>query len=76
MDFPGRSFLIENIVPYSKSELRAALSYKKANIATRNFPESVETLRKKWKIADGGDVYLFFVTNLEDKKEMIVCSKI
>ncbi len=76
MDFPGRSFLIENIVPYSKSEIRAALSFKKANIATRNFPESVETLRKKWKIADGGDVYLFFFTNLEDKKEMIVCSKI
>lgn len=76
IDFPGRVFLIEKIIPYSKSEMRAALSFKKANIATRNFPESVETLRKKWKIADGGDIYLFFVTNLEDKREMIVCSKL
>ncbi|SRX73729.1 THUMP-like domain-containing protein [Aequorivita antarctica] len=76
VDFPGRSFFIEKTVPYSKSEMRAALSFKKANVATRNFPESVETLRKKWKIADGGDVYLFFVTNLEDKKEIIVCSKV
>ncbi len=76
IDFPGRVFLIKNLIPYSKSEMRAALSFKKANISTRNFPESVETLRKKWKIADGGDIYLFFVTNLEDKKEMIVCSKI
>lgn len=76
VDFPGRSFLIENIVPYSKSEIRAALSFRKANIAIRNFPESVDTLRKKWKIADGGNVYLFFVKNLEDKKIMIVCSKV
>lgn len=76
IDFPGRSFLIEKVVPYSKSEMRSALSFKKANITTRNFPESVEALRKKWKLADGGDVYLFFITNLEDKKIMLVCSKI
>ncbi|MDN3723528.1 class I SAM-dependent methyltransferase [Aequorivita sp. SDUM287046] len=76
IDFPGRSFFIEKIVPYSKAEMRAALTFKKANIATRNFPESVESLRKKWKIADGGSVYLFFVTNVANKKEMIICSKV
>lgn len=76
VDFPGRSFLIEKVVPYTKAGIRPALSFKKANIATRNFFESVETLRKKWKIADGGDVYLFFVTNWENKKEMLICSKI
>lgn len=75
-DFPGRSFVIEKVVPYTKAGIRSALSFKKANIATRNFPESVATLRKKWKISDGGDVYLFFVTNLENKKEMLICSKI
>ncbi|HBL80074.1 MAG TPA: SAM-dependent methyltransferase, partial [Aequorivita sp.] len=62
--------------PYSKKQMRAALNFKKANIATRNFPESVETLRKKWKIADGGEIYLFFETNLDDKKEMLICSKV
>ena len=56
VDFPGRTFLIEKVIPYSKSEIRDALTFKKANIATRNFLESVATLRKKWKIADGGDV--------------------
>ncbi len=76
VDFPGRRFLIEKRIPYTKAEMRAAISFNKANITTRNFPESVETLRKKWKISDGGDVYLFFVTNLEDKKEMLICSKI
>ncbi|MGO3183154.1 MAG: class I SAM-dependent methyltransferase [Aequorivita sp.] len=75
IDFPGRSFIIESVVPYTKSEMRKALNFKKANITTRNFPESVATIRKKWKIADGGDFYLFFVTNMEGKKEMIVCSK-
>lgn len=76
IDFPGRRFKIDNIVPYSKSEIRAALKFKKANITIRNFPESVATLRKKWKITEGGDIYLFFVTNAEDKKQMIVCSKV
>ena len=76
IDFPGRRFLIEKIIPYSKAEMRSAINFKKANIATRNFPESVETLRKKWKIGDGGDTYLFFVTNFEGKKAMLVCSKI
>lgn len=76
VDFPGRRFLIKKRVSYNKSEIRLALKFKKANISIRNFPESVETLRKKWKIADGGNVYLFFVTNSEDKKEMLVCSKV
>lgn len=76
IDFPGRSFVIENVVPYTKAEMRAALTFKKANITTRNFPESVTKLRKKWKIADGGEVYLFFVTDLEGKREMLVCSKV
>lgn len=75
-DFPGRSFVIESVIPYTKSEMRSALNFKKANITTRNFPESVATLRKKWKIADGGNVYLFFVTNSENKKEMLICSKV
>ena len=76
INFPGRSFVIEKSVPYTKAGIRSTLPFKKVNIATRNFPESVVTLRKKWKIADGGDVYLFFVTNLENKKEMLICSKI
>lgn len=76
IDFPGRQFIINKVVPYQKSEMRAALTFKKANITTRNFPESVATLRKKWKIKDGGDIYLFFTTNVEDKKQMLVCSKV
>jgi hypothetical protein len=60
IDFPGRRFLVERTIPYSKTEMRASPTFKKANIATRNFPEPVKLLRKKWKIKDGGSVYLFF----------------
>lgn len=76
IEFPGRSFLIEAVVPYSKSEIKKALTFKKANISIRNFPEAVEKLRKKWKIQDGGDKYLFFVTDVDDKKVMIISSKV
>ncbi|WP_347374691.1 class I SAM-dependent methyltransferase [Aequorivita sp. Q41] len=76
INFPGRSFIIKKVVPYTKSEIRAAITFKKANITTRNFSESVDVLRKKWKITDGGAVYLFFITNSEDKKVMLICSKL
>lgn len=75
IDFPGRRFTIEEVVPYSKTEIKKALTFKNANISIRNFPESVEKLRKKWKIKDGGDIYLFFITALEGKKQMLICSK-
>ena len=76
IDFPGRRFKIDEVIPYSKAGMRTIGMIKKANISIRNFPESVETLRKKWKITDGGNKYLFFVTNMDDKKEVLVCSKI
>lgn len=75
IDFPGRRFEILKQIPYKKPEMRK-LGISKANIAIRNFPESVENLRKKWKISSGGDIYLFFVTNFDDKKEVLVCKKI
>lgn len=75
IEFPGRRFRIQKRVPYRKSEIRKAFDFDKANVAIRNFPESVSTLRKKWKIKDGGDVYLFFVTTSNNQKEVLICSK-
>ena len=76
IDFPGRRFLIEKIVAYSKAAIRKEITIEKANITIRNFPESVITLRKKWGIKEGGDQYLFFTTRLDDQKVVLVCSKI
>jgi hypothetical protein len=75
IDFPGRVFEIRNIVPYQKSAMKL-LENKKANITTRNFPDSVETIRKKWKIKDGGDQYCFFTTDQNNHKIVLICTKI
>jgi hypothetical protein len=61
-------------VPYSKNVLKK-LSVKKANITTRNFPETVQQIRNKFNIKDGGDCYLFFTTDLNNEKIVIVTSK-
>jgi hypothetical protein len=76
IDFPGRRFKIEKNIPYSKAEMRRGITFDKANITTRNFPESVQYIRKKWKLKDGGTIYLFFTTTENDEKIMLICSKI
>ncbi len=76
IDFPGRIFKISENIKYGKSEMKQFLQNKKANITTRNFPESVENIRKKWKIADGGNLYCFFTTDLNTNKIVLLCTKI
>lgn len=72
--FPGRAFEIVSVHPYAKNTLKN-LKLTKANITTRNFPISVAELRKKHKIKDGGDVYLFFTTNLNSELVVLMCKK-
>lgn len=74
-EFPGRRFKIENVIPYNKNELRKT-NIHKANITLRNFPETVQDIRKKHKISDGGAFYLFFTTIIDDKKVVIITKKI
>ena len=74
--FPGRSFSIERVTTLNKRELRQALSgIEKANIATRNFPLSVAELRKRLKLKDGGDVYIFATTTAEDEHLLLISHK-
>ena len=74
--FPGRSFSIERVTTLNKRELRQALAgIEKANIATRNFPLSVAELRKRLKLNDGGDVYIFATTTAEDEHLLLISHK-
>lgn len=73
--FSGRSFKIEQVLPYNKQIGKEYLLNLKANVTTRNFPIKVEEIRKKWKMKDGGDIYLFFTTNIKNERIVIVCSK-
>ena len=73
--FPGRTFRIKNVLPFRKKELKKQLKLEKANITTRNFPESVENLRKLLKIKDGGEDYLFFTTLQNEEKVVLLGQK-
>ena len=75
-DFPGRTFVIEAVVGFSKQELKQGLrGVDKANITVRNFPLTVAELRKKLGLKDGGGVYLFATTLADGKKVLIRCRK-
>ena len=76
ISFPGRVFEIENSFPYHKNEMKTHLEKQQFNITTRNFPDSVESIRKKWKIKDGGNRYCFFTTDENDDKIVLICKKI
>ena len=76
IDFPGRRFTIEKVIPYSKKQMRLGIDFNKANISVRNFPETVAKLQEKWKLQQGGNRYLFFTTIENDKKIVLICSKI
>jgi hypothetical protein len=56
--------------------MKTNLENTKANITTRNFPDSVEEIRKKWKIKEGGSSYCFFTTDPNNDKIVIICNKI
>lgn len=74
--FPGRFFKIETTIPYHKIEMKKFLEGKQVNITTRNFPDTVENIRKKWKIKEGGNKYCFFTTDENDMKIVLICTKI
>lgn len=75
-DFPGRRFVVEEVYPFS-GKLCKNLSKEipQANITVRNFPLSVDELRKRTKIADGGAVYLFATTLADNSKILVKCRK-
>lgn len=75
IDFPGRCFKIFDVLPYNKKAIRKALGSKKANVTVRNFPETVNQLKNKFNIKDGGDLYVFFTTNLNNEKLVIITTK-
>lgn len=72
--FPGRCFRVEEVLPCSKKAL-ARFKKSKANITTRNFPHSVAYIREKYQIRDGGEVFLFFCKDYQEKLVCIQASK-
>ena len=74
--FPGRSFRIIAVSSFNKKELKHHLAgITKANIATRNFPFSVAELRKRLKLKDGGEIYIFATTLSDDSHVLVITEK-
>ena len=75
--FPGRSFRIIAVSSFNKKELKRHLSgITKANIATRNFPLSVAELRKRLKLKDGGETYIFATTLSDESHVLVITEKV
>ncbi|MCF0159724.1 MAG: SAM-dependent methyltransferase [Bacteroidaceae bacterium] len=76
-DFPGRAFIVETYSGFGKKELKSLLQeINQANLAVRNFPATAEELRKRLKLKDGGETYLFATTlNGGNEKILIRCRK-
>ena len=80
-DFPGRKFKILSISSMNKQEIKKKFSeslvpMESANIAVRNFPMTAELLRKKLKLKDGGDTYIFATTLVSGEHKLFFCRKI
>ena len=71
-DFPGRIFEVISISSLNKTELKNFMNnVSEANLSVRNFPLSVNNLRKKLKLKEGGDLYLF-ATTLSDGQKVLI----
>lgn len=76
-NFPGRSFAIKTVSAFNKKELKRHLAgITKANIAIRNFTLSVAELRKRLKLKDGGEDYIFATTLSDESHALFICRKI
>ena len=74
-DFPGRSFNVISVCKPDMREISKFIKGDKANLTIRNFPGKTEDLRKKWKLKEGGDFYLFATTLADNSKVVIVTTK-
>ena len=87
-DFPGRIFEVVNVVPFDKKTKKniwtldfedakkGSATFKKANVAVRNFPLSAEELKKNLGLQDGSDFYIFGSTMKGEKKVVVLTKKV
>ena len=76
-DFPGRSFEVEDSCSFAKKDLKRMLAdITQCNLTVRNFPATVAELRKRLKLREGGDIYLFATTLADESHALIRCKKL
>jgi 16S rRNA G966 N2-methylase RsmD len=75
-DFPGRVFELQAVCSLNKKELAKYLPAKKVNITVRNFPQSVQEIRKKTGLKEGGEDYLLATTDMNGKAVILVTKRV
>ncbi|REA61675.1 hypothetical protein DSL64_11990 [Dyadobacter luteus] len=73
--FPGRTFEVIGYCKPDGGDIRKLIGQDKANLTIRNFPAKIQDLRKKWRLNEGGDIYLFATTLSDNKKVVVACRK-
>lgn len=73
-NFPGKTFQVIQQIPFSN--FSSAKATKKANVVTRNFDLKPEEIKKQFKIKDGGEDFLFFITDFKEQKQVIWAKKV
>jgi len=74
---PARCFRVDAVTSFNKKALRQALmGVSRANVAVRNFPLTAAELRKRLRLGDGGDVFIFATTTSERQHVLLVCRKV
>jgi predicted O-methyltransferase YrrM len=75
-EFPGRAFEVEHVFSPSEQPFKQQVVGSCANVSVRNFPLTVAEFRRKYKVKEGGSVYLFAVTLRGGEKRVVKAAKI
>ena len=76
-NIPARQFIVERTSDFQKANRKSFMQdIRQANLTIRNFPSTVDDLKKRLKIKDGGNIYLFATTLSDDTHVLIRCKKI
>jgi hypothetical protein len=70
--FPGRIFEVQEVIRPSDARKR----FRRANVITRNYPEKAEKLKQAYRIKDGGDNYLIFMSDMSGLNKCLNCSRL
>jgi len=72
--FPGKIYHVEKIYTANKKAIKNNLKDLKVSVKTRNYPDTVASIRKKFNLKDGNDRYVFFC-KVKNEKVVVECTK-
>ena len=76
-DFCGRIFQIESPFSWQKNDIKHLRNtVQRANIVVRNFPAGTDAVRKKLRIGDGGDIFLFATTLADNTHTLLKAQRV